>query len=361
MTAQETKAASVRASITRMRDDVRRLSEPGVLGFYDRFEATELLGFRKGQPPVNLFSLFVGEEGDVADSGGEQIWLNPQPLQVKGLKDWRFGLLRYSLTQRALDDALTRLVDTNRWNPSGDSLAVGPLEGRKPQFAPPDSYNMLPWNRLLKNNFWNGSYVVELVDPVKAALPDFWAKPVTLQALSSAIAGFAPFGIAGLPDRLGNVILQLPITTLIARFQLSQADRMSVDVAWHPRATPRPLRASCEITYDGLVSDFGAAEVTQGTVSLTLGRNLDPHRGLVWDDANCVLLAATSPSQFIHFLTMSMSVGWPGSETRNFFSPDADALKPVRAHPEFNDSVRGRFSSWGDSLGESRRLDSRCD
>ena len=53
---------------------------------------------------------------------------------------------------------------------SGPPLHTGDLISAPPQFVPPDFGTPVPWNRVLKNNFWNGSYVFEWADAEKTAL-----------------------------------------------------------------------------------------------------------------------------------------------------------------------------------------------
>ena len=256
------------ATITAARTDIDHLTRPGVIGFYDHFEVTELIGFEvarqggKASLPINLFSLVTAEERPMPEVEGGFQWLTPKSrLKVKGLNDWRFALARYHVSGAKLDAALQNLGQTGQWQLSGNPLSVGPLHGRKACFAPPDSYQELPWNRLLKNNFWNGSYLVELADAVKTNIPDFWAQPATLQSLSKAVADYAPLGIASMPDRLGNIIVQLPVTVALADFRLDRSGNMEADLVWHPKAQPRPFRASCQIAHDDLIVEIGRAHV----------------------------------------------------------------------------------------------------
>jgi hypothetical protein len=121
--------------------------------------------------------------------------------------------------------------------------------------VPPDSTTIAPWNSVLKNNFWSGSYVLEWADPEKAAIKPLLDEPPRLQELSEAVQKHVPIRLASLSDRLCNVIVQLPVTVLISGFAITRLTGDAiVKVRWHPKATPRPLRASCEMQFDNMIS-----------------------------------------------------------------------------------------------------------
>lgn len=325
-------------SIASARTEIDRLTKPGVIGFYDYFEVTELVGFATpsqggtASQPINLFSLVTAEEGPTPTIYGKLQWLTPKSrLKVAGLSGWRFALARYHVSGAELDSALQHLEQTGQWQLSGNPLKVGPLHGRKPCFAPPDATQNLPWNRLLKNNFWNGSYLVELADADKKGIPDFWATPASLQNLSKAISDYIPLGVASLPDRLGSIVLQLPVTVALPNFRMDKTGMMEAHLAWHPKATPRPLLASCQITNDNLVLEYGSAVVQAGPAPLSVGQSLHPHYGVVWDDQFGVIIAATAASQFIHTIALDMQIlgEAANSAVRTFTHGAATASVPL--------------------------------
>lgn len=319
-------------SIESSRNDITRLYQPGVIGFYDYFEVTELIGYApNNREPINLFSLIVAEEGPIPEKLKSISWLTPKArLKVQGLSRWRFALARYHVSNTHLDDTLTQFSQTKRWELSGSSIMVGPLYGRKACFAPPDSLHQLPLNRLLKNNFWNGSYLVELIDGEKNLFPNFWENPAALQALSEAISGYVPLGIASLPDRLGNIIIQLPVSLVQADFQMYPDGQMYIDVTWHPKATPRLLRASCQIINDDLILECGSTSVMGPPVPLTIGRNRYPHRCIIWDDQFSTIIAATSDRQLFYSASITCQSSGMNCDhlTRSFSYPEGNASIP---------------------------------
>lgn len=85
-----------------------------------------------------------------------------------------------------------------------------------PQFVPPDSGETTALNRLLKNSFWNGPYVLEFFDNTKSNFGEFIEVPSRLQELSARIQAQVPLQLASVIDRLGNIVLQLPSIALLS-------------------------------------------------------------------------------------------------------------------------------------------------
>jgi hypothetical protein len=235
-------------------NELVRLIKAGVLGFYTHFEATEVFASRPGQFPINVFTILVADERQ-PDAQEKPRYLNPNPVKLNSLKGWTFGIQRYVKPLTKLVPAFDILYQTKTWQTSGDPLGVADLLSIPPQFAPPESAGDVPLNRVLKNNFWNGSHVFEWVDPDKAALKPLFDHPPVLQELSGAVQAYVPIRLASLSDRLGGIVLQLPVTVLMTKFgEMRESGDVTIEVAWHSKATPRALRTTCEMDYDGVIS-----------------------------------------------------------------------------------------------------------
>jgi len=303
------------------RKEMTRLTHPGVLGFYTYFEATVLFAFPPGQQePINVFSLLVAEERLPAASE-EPHYLNPERIVLRSLRDWTFGIQRYVKPIADLMPAFDVLCESKTWRASGHPLQTAELVSIPTQFVRSDDFGSVPLNRVLKNNFWNGSHVFEWADPNKAALQPLFDEPPRLQELSEAVRAFAPIGLASLSDRLGNIALQLPITVLIAKFsELRVSGDFTLSTAWHPRATVRPLRAFCAMEYDKAIPAFNSISVEGPKTLLPMHDGQGLHRGVLWDDENRILLAATGDMSFINQVVINMLVLDP--EPRVFTLPD---------------------------------------
>jgi len=306
------------------------LLAPGVVGTYTHFEATEVFATRDGHPEaLNVFTLLVAEHLEDEVSPETSPYLNPERITLKSLPGWTFGIRRYFRPIADLVPAVTRMAATGALSASGKELQVGKLQEIPAQFVPPDFTMPVPWNKVLKNNFWNGSHVFEWSDPDKKLLQPFFDDSRRLQDLSERIGAFVPISLAALSDRLGNVAVQLPVrAAMIAFSKLRATGHFTVTVAWHPAVAPRPLRASCELEFDGVVTGHASAAIDgpETVLPVPAGRGL--YKGIVWDEANGAVMAVNGGA-FINSIALNMNIA--NSEPRVFSIPQTDgSKKPYR-------------------------------
>jgi hypothetical protein len=316
-------AASESWSFEETREYLEKLIAPGVAGVYTHYETTEIVAFPDdGRGAVNVFTAVVAEfrTGLASPSGG---FINPKPLRFKSLKGWSFGVMRYT---RPIEDLLPAIEDLgakSEWRQSGQPLMVGKLVPMPPVFVPPDALGPVPVNRALKNNFWNGSHLLEWTDPGKEIFQPFFDHPPRLQDLSEAIREWVPLGIAALSDRLGNIAVQIPVNAVMTSFGLRQNGRDFVlQLAWHPNVRPRPLQVVLALEFDGVITGYTSTPIDGAETTLRLPVQRGPHRGVVWDEENQIVLAATSPSSFIS--AVGLNIAAMTTEPRVFFVREAD-------------------------------------
>ncbi len=272
------------------------LLAPGVIGTYTHFEATEFFAVEDGpKRPFNVFTILVAEARQNQTPKPTQ-YLNPNRIKLKSLPGWTFGVARYTRPIADLLPSLSAMVETGEWSASGEVLYVGKLREVPEQFIPPDSTTSVAWNKVLKNNFWNGSHVFEWSDTEKKALKPLFDDSRRLQELSASIREFVPITLAALSDRLGNLAVQLPVMVMMSQFnKIRTTGAFTIDVAWNPVVAARPLRASCDLEFDGTVSGYAAAAVQAGQTSLPVQPGFGMYRGFIWDDLHQILMAATGP------------------------------------------------------------------
>jgi hypothetical protein len=309
----------------RTQTDVARLTAPDVLGFYTFFEATEIFVVHDSdRVPHNVFSLLVAEER-TETAIGQPRYLGSR-IRLKSLEGLAFGIKQCVRPIGELSTIFERFRETKEWRVSDQQLHVGALSPVPTQFVPPDSTTSAPWNHVLKNNFWNGSYVVELMDTTKSILQPLFDEPKRLQELSDAIQKQLPIRLASLSDRLGNVVVQLPITVQIATFAKNRlSGEAIVSIRWHPKAAPRPLRASCEMQFDNTITGYASASIQGPMNALPTVDGQGMQRSILWDDQYQVILAATEPTGFINTIGLNMHFSDP--EPRVFTLKDQDGCE----------------------------------
>jgi hypothetical protein len=304
---------------------LEKLLAHGVIGTYRSFEVTELIGFRREPAgnPINILSLLVAEPAEPPEPPtSKPRFLNLAPRRLRGA-DWAFGVTRYRVSPRRVLDAIRALSEGTSWALSDDALSVGQLAGLAPQFVPADSNPPHPLNGVLKNNFWGGSHVLEFFDAAKSGVKFFLDKPELLIELATLLRPYVPMGIDGLSDRLGNVLIQFPVTVVTAAMRGSPEGHINFELHWHPLVAERPLRVSCEKYDDATVEGYGSKTVASGPALFPLYLRSGGVRHVVWDDANEVIVGASADSYFITSIALNLQVVGAGASTRQFLAPDS--------------------------------------
>lgn len=162
------------------------------------------------------------------------------------------------------------------------------------------------------------------------ALQPLFDEPRRLQELSEEVRKWIPLSLASLSDRLGNFLVQLPVTVLMSKFRRSQNDDgFVVDIAWHSKATPRTLRANCDLKFDDVVIGYMSSAIQSSRTLLPMPTGRGLHRGVIWDKEHQVVLADTGSSAFINTISFGINIVDP--EPRVFLTKQKDgSIKPCR-------------------------------
>lgn len=279
---------------------LKKLLEPGLLGNYTWFEAVEVIAssfeVATDQELVqNIFSIYVAESGE-RPLDPKQSFLNQKPKKLNGLKGWKFGVTKRPVGIAELLACIECYGRTGVWiSLDQKALQVGELVATPPMFCPPDSHTEVPLNAVLKNNFWSGSYVIELKDEGKSTLTDLVREDVLFEELSEWLTTMLPLDIARVPDRIGDMLFQIPSSALIAEFRRSPGMPVNLRMAWHPEIPARPVVVEYRVEQDGLISSLERFEYPGDDTIQDISSTSGDLRFSVWDIQNKLLLAATTP------------------------------------------------------------------
>ncbi len=311
------------------RSKLMQMTEFGLIGFYDRCEVTEVVGFPPDSPanPINIFSVIVFEEGSGTEPKSPH-FLNTDRLTIDGLDEWKFGVNRYHLTLDDLNTRLAEFSDTRSMALSGDPFKTGSLTVTPRQFVPPDATESAPLNRVLKNNFRNGSYVYELFDASKSLLEELFEDSRRLQSLSEEIQKYLPIKLASLSDRLGNFVFQLPVEVLMCEFKFLGDYGMSASVAWESRAESRACRVVSLMEFDGVLNGFGVSQIEGANTDVVTDDSSELNKCYLWDEEKCLVLAASAPVSAFRSLSARAWFSGGNDTPRTIAVPSVD--NPVR-------------------------------
>lgn len=305
--------------LARLISEFDKFTRSDVIGHYTAFEVIEVLGFENEGSPFNVYTIAIAT--CAVDQGDAEFLCDR--IAVPGLKNLKFGIRRSVVAIDSLRRALELFQNSLDWKPVDKTNRVGSMSPLERRFVPANSINTITLNRIIKNNYFNGSYILELFDTQKQHLKPLFSEPKALASLSEAVGGVVPIDLASVSDRLGNIILQFPIDVIRAEFRLNRPV-YNVEVAWHPKSLPRRLVAIGSVYHDQTPIAFGCAELTSGTADLCQETDFGLLRGYVWDIDNKLLLAATDDLAFMRRISVNMR---PTMHEPRVFptSPDSDA------------------------------------
>lgn len=266
------------------------ISSPGILGFYNSVEVTEIVALEAGNP-INIFTIAVLHEEDISTQPSQ--WLNEKPIKAGNHK---FGIARYYIGLTEIRSQLTRVCNHQIWDLNGGlKLRLGSsLEPLPKQYIAPDGSYPFELNKLLKNNFNNGSYIIEIFDVSKNKLDFLNDNPLLLQEISEKVQQYVPIAIGALSDRLGNIIFQYPINILNLKMSFSKSnDGIAFDCYWNPTLSQIPSCTVFGVTEhdekEGVLG-LGIGQLQPGETTLDFGNSSATVRYFVIDEKNKLIL-----------------------------------------------------------------------
>lgn len=312
--------------------DLEFLLNAQILGEYNCVEITEVFALiNKGSQPINLFTIMVAENRVIENVIlNEWTLINSRPIKISGLKFWDIGIKTYLVSIDKAIDMFVSAENNNEWDSCGCKIQTPGYIYQKRIFTPPDSFQSIPLNSILKNNFHNGSYVVELINQFKVDLSVFFEKTVFLQELAKKLLKYLPIDISSLSDRLGNIIFQIPVRSIQVRTNLLP-DNKSIEckIAWHPNIQPRDV-VVCGYQED---SDFNKIEfyvdycLKASSLMNIPFEHEQPYSLVICDMDSKLILHSLPPSSFIR--SMGLSTVLTSYESRVVYHDGIDVAIPL--------------------------------
>ena len=319
--------------------DLQSLLAGNLLGEYNCVEVTEIFAITgKSAQPTNIFTLLVAESREPQNLILDK-WslVNKKRIELSHLS-WTIGIKTYLV---AVDKAIEMFVTAERdnvWDSCGEKVNTSEYGYKNRTFTPSDSTESVPLNSVLKNNFNNGSYVVELINKHKTELSIYFEKTTLLQELSDKLLQYLPIDLSSLSDRLGNIIFQIPVKAIQTQTTLL-SDNTSIEckIAWHPNVHPRELMlCGSQEDNDFNQNDFYITLCSDGEMSGKIPfKHKGPYRLTIWDTYNKLILNSSAPSSFIRSIGFSSNI--MGNEQRMIYHNDgSSSIVPVITYSDAN-------------------------
>ena len=242
--------------------------------------------------------------------------ITPNLIQVGSSGNLSFGIIRnYS----SIQDAAQRFADVlqrKQWLYKRHGLTHGANQTLRRRFVPADGTKAIPLNSVLKNNFENGSHVIEFADVAKSELYRLMTEP-EMQAALEALEQHVPIRLKQVPERIGNIVFQFPVRIIAVDEHLDYDEgQLEVTLEWHPAVSEqRTLQLQMTSSLDGVLTSTDLRDASSGVVRLGRGSADSPLDLVVSDKATGLACHALSGS-FIKSIQMRgrMTTG----QTRTF-------------------------------------------
>jgi len=213
------------------------LSKKGNIGFYQCCEVTEIFLFNKKSKRIcNLFTLLVLEEKPFGQ-------VNEQLLgeRIKVNEDSFIGIKRFWLALDETEAKFKNLKNKNSWTLQDSNYNTSKLKYIPKQFITANEGIRL--NHILKNNYHNGSHIIEFFDENKTSLDDLLniEKLKRFNRICEDIKKVVPIDLSVARDRIGNFIFQFPVSIVeINSKALSSWDGIDLKFTWHNQLEESP-------------------------------------------------------------------------------------------------------------------------
>jgi len=187
------------------------------IGMYNKCEVIEILGFNTKQKDFfNIYTLVVFENTSHINIEGLITEKLEKFLFTKGIK---WGIKRKIIDIDSAKSFYNTLMNEDKFITDNKEVLIGKLKYLDMQYIQPkDSFTEQQLNYLIKNNFYNGSYILEFFDESKKDTKFLIDNPDILNDFSKRISEILPINIGSTFDRLGNVIFQFPINAFTLNY-----------------------------------------------------------------------------------------------------------------------------------------------
>lgn len=295
--------------------DITKLSLPGVLGQYTGYKITTVVA-TKGKDSHNLLTSIVAVEPPFVTTNE----LKSIPIFFKKIKGWRYMVTEHFIEMDSLEQVLTEALELHRWETNGKFLFFGDLSYCGHWYVPPCLHTCgktSPISKIVSNGGDLGAHVWEWGEEKQGVFSDFFDSPPLLRDFSKEVSKITGYDIELLSDRLGNVLISLPVTTLNCEIHgiPNTLDGIRIKPVWAQGVKPRQIIAVASKKKDGMISQQLLSENNE---NFEIKNNENTEQDIsIYDTENDVLLYSSEVSIMRH-LFLNSSICCNDSSARKF-------------------------------------------
>lgn len=301
------------------------LKKEGVLGFYQSCEVTMIFVHNKiSKRTYNLYTIVVFEEKSYTSA-------NEHYLPSKRInEDLSLGIFRYHLTLDEVTEAYMYLSEHQLWKYKEKEIRLSDLKEIEKVFVKCNGTENVPLNSILKNNFYNGSYIIEFFDMKKSFLKEVFSD-TTLKKMTDHVRQHLPIDLEFISDRIGNIVFQFPSNLMgIDCTSTENWNGFNIKLVSDPKIISEnqyALKISDE--FDGTTSSFNLTNhLTQEEFTVVTGNSRSLNNIQIIDTKNQLLLSSQTFS-FMQHLNFSMDISTQFAEPRTIIKDSNHSIEHI--------------------------------
>lgn len=193
------------------------------LGSYNCCEMiSAFLWNREKKTSHNVYTIFTLEERLTVEEISENLLpklVNINPVYALGIQ----RKIMHVSAVRELYEQLCINRSSGETNLGEGKLQIGTLEGVPKTFVQQNSTKKIPLNKILKNNFRNGCYILEFFDVDKSVSSSLTADE--FRKLTDTIYNTIPIDLFTISDRIGNFVFQFPSLNVNVSYHTDESEQ----------------------------------------------------------------------------------------------------------------------------------------
>lgn len=300
------------------------------LGYYNSCEIVSILIYeKKTKSAFNFYTIFVMDERLTVKE--ECVFVTSELVSVS--ERFSMGIQRKMLNVKKVRPFIHALCEgkESRSVDFGDGdLQIGRLEMVPKTFIPKDSTVEITLNRALKNNFKNGSYILEFFD-AEERVKNLFSKD-ELKKITDAVFTQIPIDLFTLSDRIGNFIIQFPSINTRLTYETDEKERtlyytLNVDKRL---GEENHFIIQSELMSDDNIVGFGIEECkkSESRIAFSVG-NSSPLCRSTLIDMDSRLILARQDTSFMRQFNMRMSMRMQYGEQRLIFDDKGNVIDAI--------------------------------
>ena len=246
-----------------IKKDFELLIKDGNVGFYNRCEVIEIFGIRDNIF-FNIFTIAIFESSEIIKD--QEKFLTKKIREFSKINNVKWGIKRSIINLKDSKNFFVNLIEKNEFKLNAKILEISTIFFQQKKYIPSDHIlKNIQVNQILKNNFSNGSYIIEGFDLEKKELEFLKENPVLLNKFSEEVSEIIPIKIGSVSDRLGNIIFQFPITIVEIGKNVIKPDKgLEIDFFYNDKLEDIPaLKVIMINQFDDNILDMKIQEVNK--------------------------------------------------------------------------------------------------